>query len=145
MTKGKPLNGKKNPGGRPTEWTDERIDQFAERLIKWTKSHTSCYLETFCKLADTYPQKLTELAAKSEKFSEALKKARASCASNLAEATAGGEMPPAFGIFALKQHGWSDKHEIAQTGNVDVTHKGKIDFVVDVSKLADLLNGISAE
>ena len=118
MTRGKPKDGSKNPGGRPTEWTEERIEALADKLIAWSKVHTSCYLESFCAKNETYPQKLSELAQKSEKFSEALKRARASCASNLAEATAGGEMPPAFGIFALKQHGWRDKQEVEHSGEV---------------------------
>jgi hypothetical protein len=118
MTRGKPKDGSKNPGGRPVEWTDERIEELAESLWIWCQEHTACYLETFCAQQRTYPQKLSELATRSPKFSEALKVAKASCASHLAEATAGGEVPPAFGIFALKQHGWKDRQEVEHTGEI---------------------------
>jgi len=109
-------------GGRPPEWDEEKIADFAEKLIKWAMLHTSCYLESFCKQNGTYPQKLSELAEKNSRFSEALKFARSSLASNLAEATAGGEIPPAFGIFALKNVGrWTDRQEIEHSGGLKNT------------------------
>lgn len=118
MTKGKPRDGTKNPGGHPIEWTTERIEKLAEKLVTWSNFHTSCYLESFCAANETYPQKLSELSHLNTKFSEALKRAKSGCASHLAEATAGGEMPPAFGIFALKQHGWTDQREIKHSGEM---------------------------
>lgn len=129
MTKGKPRDGSKNPGGRPVEWTEDRILELAAALEKWSQAHTSCYLETFCATHRTYPQRLSEFAEKNPKFAEALKVAKASCAAHLAEATAGGEMPPAFGIFALKQHGWRDKHEVEHSG----PSGGAIPFQVTVN------------
>lgn len=116
--RGKPNDGSKNRGGRPIEWTGERIDALGDALVRWARLHTSCYLESFCAQNHTYPQKLTELAALSEKFSESLKVAKSSIAAHIAEATAGGEMPPAFGIFALKQRGWTDKHEVEHSGEI---------------------------
>lgn len=113
MTRGKPRDGSKNPGGsgRPVEWTEERILALADDLETWSQGHTALYLESFCAQHRTYPQKLSELAERSERFSEALKVAKAACAAHQAEATAAGEIPPAFGIFGLKQHGWRDKSE----------------------------------
>lgn len=120
MPRGKPRDGSKNPGGtgRPVEWTVERIEALAEKLVTWSRFHTSCYLESFCSANETYPQRLSEFAAENKRFAEALKRAKASCAAHLAEATAGGEMPPAFGIFALKQHGWTDRREIEHSGEI---------------------------
>jgi hypothetical protein len=118
MPKGKPRDGTKNPGGRPVEWTTEIIEALADKLITWSQFHTACYLESFCAANATYPQKLSELAPLNTKFSEALKRAKAACSAHIAEATAGGEMPPAFGIFALKQHGWRDKQEIEHSGAI---------------------------
>jgi hypothetical protein len=132
MTRGKPKDGSKNPGGRPPTWTDELIDDLADKIITWSRFHTSNYLESFCAENDTYPQKLSELALKSDKFSEALKRAKAACSAHIAEATAGGEMPVAFGIFALKQHGWRDRQEVEHSGEigsrvvrVELPEKGK--------------------
>lgn len=113
----KPRNSP-NPTGRPIEWTVQIIEALAQKLDTWSNFHTSCYLETFCAANKTYPQKLSELAQINTVFAEALKRAKSSCASHLAEATAGGEMPPAFGIFALKQHGWTDQREIKHSGEI---------------------------
>jgi hypothetical protein len=123
MTRGRPKDGSKNPGGRPigsVKWTDESISELAQALITWADRRTSCYLESFCAENKTYPQKMSELAAQNESFAEALKRAKAACSSHIAEATAGGEMPPAFGIFALKQHGWTDKQELKHTGGITI-------------------------
>ena len=121
MTKGKPRDGSKNPGGRPIEWDEGRIDDLGNALIKWaTTDHTACYLESFCREQRTYPQKLSELADTNPKFSESLKVAKACIAANIAEATAAGEMPPAFGIFALKQRGWTDKQEVKHSGAITI-------------------------
>src|SRR4051812_19274043 len=116
MTRGKPKDGSKNPGGRPTEYTPDVIESMADRLIAWAQSHDALYLESFCKRERTYPQRLTEFAAKNEKFSEALKIAKCANAANIGEAVAAGEIPPAVGIFGLKQHGHTEKQEVKHTG-----------------------------
>lgn len=85
----------------------------ADRLIDWAQGHTSFYLESFCKEERTYPQKMTELAARNPKFAEALKIAKCANAANIGEAVASGEIPPAVGIFGLKQHGHTEKQEIS--------------------------------
>jgi hypothetical protein len=120
---GKPLDGSKNPGGRPPEWTPQVIEEFADALMDWAQTDDAKFLETFCKQHRTYPQKLSELAAKSPKFSESLKAAKAACAHNMAQITMLGACPPAFGIFALKQHGWTDRQEVAHSGEIAQTHR----------------------
>lgn len=118
MTQGKPLDGSKNPGGRPPDYTDEVIEAMAEEMIEWAQNNKSYYLESFCKIKRTYPQKLSELAARNEKFAEALKATKAACAANMGVATADGNIPPAVGVFGLKQHGHTDKHEIEAGPNL---------------------------
>jgi hypothetical protein len=120
MTRGKPRDGTKNPGGRPPEWTEDRISELGDALEAWAQKPSAFYLETFCSLHRTYPQRLSEFAEKNAKFAESLKVAKASCAAHLADATAAGKIPTAFGIFALKQRGWSDKQEVKHTGAVTV-------------------------
>lgn len=115
----RPADHGKDPGGRPIEWDEARINELGAALIEWSMEHTACYLESFCREQRTYPQKLSELATQNPKFSESLKVAKSAIASHIAEATAGGEMPPAFGIFALKQRGWTDKQEIEHSGEVN--------------------------
>lgn len=114
----KPADHGKNPGGRPLEWTPERIAEMAGELEEWAQQDDSLFFQSFCKQQGTYPQKLTELAAKDPKFSEALKFARNACESNMAEGTVKGNIPPAMGIFSLKQHNWRDKAEIEHSGTV---------------------------
>jgi hypothetical protein len=119
--KGKPLDGSKNPGGKPKEWTDERISDLADKLEEWAASGDAKFLETFCQENQTYPQRLSEFAKDNAKFAEVLKIAKAACASSIAKATFLGICPPAFGIFTLKQHGWTDKQEIEHSGEVKST------------------------
>lgn len=120
MTRGKPKDGSKNPGGRPAEYTPEVIEAMADRIIAWAQSHDALYLESFCKREYTYPQKLTELAARNEKFAEALKISKCANAANIGEAVAAGEIPPAVGIFGLKQHGHTEKQEVKHTGAITI-------------------------
>lgn len=99
--------------GRPIEWTEDRIYDLADKLLIWAKIPDSKYLERFCADNETYPQKLSEISKgegdANRYFSEAHKIARSCCAANLADATANGKVPCPFGIFGLKQHGWSDR------------------------------------
>jgi len=120
MTRGKPKDGSKNPGsqGRPVEWTDARIDTLAQSLLAWSKDPTAMFLASFCRDNDTHRQRLYEFSKKSKSFADALKRAENACEANIAEGTADGAIPPAFGIFGLKQRGWSDKHEIEHSGEV---------------------------
>jgi hypothetical protein len=126
MTRGKPNDGTKNPGGRPVEWTPELIEDMGNRLVTWAQNHNALYLESFCKSERTYPQKLTEFAAKNQKFSESLKIAKCANAANIGEAVAAGEIPPAVGIFGLKQHGHTEKHEVSGANG------GPLDMVMRV-------------
>jgi hypothetical protein len=118
-------NGKN--GGRPEEWTKERIEAFADKLEAWAKEDSSRYLESFCKLNKTYPQKLYELAEKNSRFSESLKFARSSLSANIAELVEVGATPPAWGIFAMKNVGkWTDKQEVEHSGTVEQVVKYKL-------------------
>lgn len=119
--RGKPRDGSKNPGGAPKEWTKERIEALADQLDQWSQGDDAQFLETFCKAHRTYPQRLSEFAKENPKFAEVLKVAKASCAASMAQATFDGACPPAFGIFALKQHGWTDKQEIEHSGEIKST------------------------
>jgi hypothetical protein len=138
---GKPLDGGKNPGGRPEEWIPEKISELGESLIQWARNPEAKYLATFCAENGTYPQKLSEFAKKDEKFSESLKIAKACCEAHIAELTGLGMIPTAFGVFALKQHEWTDKAKVDFGGSVEQKHTGTIAHTFDTTKIADLLNG----
>lgn len=129
MTRGKPKDGSKNPGGRPAEYTPEVIEAMADRLIEWAQVNNAYYLESFCKSERTYPQRLTEFAKGNEKFAEALKIAKCANAANIGEAVATGDIPPAVGIFGLKQHGHTEKHEVSGPGGGSIPMSISVVFV----------------
>jgi hypothetical protein len=118
MTKGKPKDGTKNPGGRPALWTPEAIESLADNLIDWAKSDSAMFMASFCKKHGIHRQRLTDFSGKNEKFMDALKRAQNVCEANIAEKTANGSIPPAFGIFGLKQHSWTDKKEVEHSGEI---------------------------
>jgi hypothetical protein len=120
MTRGKPRDGSKNPGGRPKEWTAEALESLADNLLQWATQDDAMFLASFCKMHGIYRQRLTEFAKENSKFSDALKVAQNTCEANIATATADGAIPPAFGIFGLKQHAWTDKQEVKHSGGVTI-------------------------
>lgn len=121
MPKGKPLDGSKNPGGRPKQWTPEAIESLANSLENWSREPSAMFLASFSRDNGIHRQRLYEFAKQSEKFADALKRAETACEANIAEGTADGAIPPAFGIFGLKQRGWTDKQEIEHSGEVKST------------------------
>lgn len=118
MTRGKPKDGSKNPGGRPKVWTKDAIEALADDLDAWAKDPSAMFLASFCRDNGTHRQRLYEFAKESPKFADSLKRAETACEANIAEGTADGAIPPAFGIFGLKQRGWTDKQEIEHSGEV---------------------------
>ena len=120
MTRGKPRGGSKNPGGAPKVWTLEAINGLADALSEWATRDDAMFLASFCKEHRIYIQRLSEFAKDNAKFAEALKTAKTTCEANIAVATADGAIPPAFGIFGLKQHAWTDKQELKHTGSVTI-------------------------
>lgn len=120
MTRGKPKDGSKNPGGAPKVWTPEAIEALADELSQWATQDDAMFLACFCKDHHIYRQRLTEFAKDNPKFADSLKQAQNTCEANIAERTAKSGMPPAFGIFALKQHSWTDKQEFKHTGSITV-------------------------
>lgn len=78
------------------------------------------FLASFCRDNGIHRQRLTEFAKDHEGFADALKVAQTTCEANIAEGTADGAIPPAFGIFGLKQHSWTDKHDVAVSGSVTI-------------------------
>jgi len=109
------------PGPKPI-WTDERLDELADQMDAYYEANPQEFtLEAFCAENRLWPQRITEFAQKNTRIAEALKVAKNHCALQLARKTAAGLMPPAFGIFGLKNNGWSDKQEIEHSGQVGIT------------------------
>lgn len=68
-----------------------------------------------------------EYEKKNDQFSYAIKKARLRCENWIEECLYCGNIPPAAGIFALKNYGWTDRQEIdiPALENVTITINGK--------------------
>jgi hypothetical protein len=112
----KPAEHGADPGGRPKIYTDFKVEELGEDLVEWAQLTTSLFIESWCKLRRTHRQRIAEFAKSNSKFADCLKTAKDAVASNIAERTAADTMPTAFGIFAMKQHEWTDRHEHTGAG-----------------------------
>ncbi len=107
-------------GGRPKTFTDDIIEDLADKLWEWAKKPSSRYLEEFCAENETYPQRLADFSDKNDRFRESLKFAKSCLAMHIAKMTEEGNNPTAWGIFAMKNIAkWSDRQEIEHSGQID--------------------------
>jgi hypothetical protein len=109
---------KKNPGGRPTKWTEEKVMELGDDLINWLReSEDNIWFERFLyEEKDLYPQFISEMRDKYEKFSELLKKAKKIQESKLVDLTLKHNLNPTMSIFVLKNHyQYTDKQQTELT------------------------------
>lgn len=107
-------NKKKNPGGRPVKWTEEKILQLGEELISWLKAdEDNVWFERFLyEEKDLYPQLIGEMKGKYPKFAELLKKAKKIQENKLVDGTLKHSLNPTMAIFVLKNHyQYTDKQQ----------------------------------
>lgn len=116
--------------GRPPIYTPEKCEELADLISQWSRNDDALFLAQFCASQDLWPARLHEIAKESEKFSLALNAAKAKCEARIAKKTDDNKTPTAFGIFALKQHRWTDKteHEVTGAGG------GPLSISIDWSK-----------
>jgi hypothetical protein len=97
---------KKNPGGRPVIWTEEKILQLGEELIEWLKADDeNVWFERFLyEEKDLYPQLISEMKGKYPKFAELIKKAKKIQENKLVDGTLKHSLNPTMAIFVLKNH-----------------------------------------
>lgn len=108
----------KNKGGRPPKWTKEKIEGLIGNLEEWAQHPSSLVLEQFCAQNGLYPELISRFADRNERFSQALKRAKASCVSHAVEALASGAAPAGM-IFLLKNiSDMRDRKEVEHTGDV---------------------------
>ena len=96
----------KNPNGRPVIWTEEKILKLGQELIDWLKSdEENIWFERFLyEVKDLYPQLISEMTNKYEKFAELIKKAKKIQESKLVDGTLKMGLNPTMAIFVLKNH-----------------------------------------
>jgi hypothetical protein len=97
---------KKNPGGRPTIWTEEKIMELGYELLEWLKaSEDNVWFERFLyEEKDLYPQLIGEMTAKYEKFAELIKRCKKIQEGKIVDGTFKHNLNPTMAIFVLKNH-----------------------------------------
>jgi hypothetical protein len=121
-----PLNTEKpkNKGGRPKKYTKQYIDELADRMAEWFgiqlnqpvnqkdfESNKNILLKKFAVLNGFSEQRISEFAAKNEKFSEVLKVVKDVQWVKVADGlTEGGNKTTGY-IFLGKQFGMRDRQE----------------------------------
>lgn len=121
MNKPEKKEPKKN--GRPVKWTEQKAMELADELMTWLlASDSNIFFERFLyEQKQLYPQLISELGEKYEKFSEAIKRAKAIQEHKIADLAIKGITNPTMSIFLLKNNfGYKDKHE----QNIDHTTGG---------------------
>ena len=106
-------NGK-HPGGRPPKVDVKKV---AADLIEYTKNAKPYpILAEFALTLDITREHLYLLARENPVLHDAIAHCHAAKEVGLERTICSGLCPPAFGIFSLKQLGWTDKQEVAHTG-----------------------------
>ena len=97
---------KKNPGGRPPIWTEEKIMELGYELLEWLKtSEDNVWFERFLyEEKDLYPQLIGEMTAKYEKFAELIKRCKKIQEGKIVDGTFKHNLNPTMAIFVLKNH-----------------------------------------
>jgi hypothetical protein len=96
-------------GGRPLEWTDEKVEAVADQLLEWIKSPGNFWFKDFAMSIDLAVDNLARFAKRNEKFRRAYKKAIAHQESVLFKSGFDNTKNPTMAIFALKcNHKWKE-------------------------------------
>jgi hypothetical protein len=112
----------KNKGGRPLIWTEEKVMKLGNELLEWMLlSEDNIWFETFLyEKGEIYPQLISEMCVKYERFSELIKKIKKLQEGKIVNGALKQNLNTAMSIFLLKNHhGYKDKQE------QDVNHKGE--------------------
>jgi predicted CopG family antitoxin len=106
-------------GGRPIEWTDERIQNVIKKLDTYIEDNTIPIIAEFAYQNDIRKAVLYE----KEEFSYSIKRLIEKKEANLEKGMLFGKINVTGAIFSLKQLGWRDKSEIEHSGNI--SNEGK--------------------
>lgn len=109
-------------GGRPKVWTTERIEALIPLMLTWIRQPNNFWLGKWAAENGLWRQRLEDFAAASEKFSDALKVAKAEQEYKLV--VLGVKTKGAMPIFCLKNV--SDMRD-----NLELTHAGEVGVRVE--------------
>jgi hypothetical protein len=104
------------PGGRPRNHTDEEVEVFRKALEKYVQDTDIPILVEFCYMNDLSRDDLYNYP----EFCTLRKKAIDKKEAQLERKGLDNDIDKTLAIFSLKQLGWSDKQEIAHSGDVNV-------------------------
>lgn len=98
--------------GRPSEHTQDFIEDLADKLDEWIQDPNNFWLGKFASDNGLWKQRLNEFAEKNEKFSDAFKRAKQIQENKLFLLGLTGKGNVTMAIFALKNvSGWRDSKE----------------------------------
>ena len=113
----KPYPGAES-GGKPSLHTESFIAKEAEALIEWVKSPLNLYYKKFALERGYHPQRLSEFAKKSEKFAEALERAKGWQEIRLIEGGLSNVYNASITKFVLTNcHGWAERQQSTISGD----------------------------
>jgi len=107
-------------GGRPLEYTQEKINAFADEFTEWQKDPSNIWFKDFCIERDINPDLLVEWSNKNDKFSGAYKLAKHRQESRLVNGGLLDSYNAGIVKFVLANaHGWSEKNEAKVSGDAE--------------------------
>ncbi len=102
---------KRGPHG-PSKYTQEFIEDLADKLIEWMKNPSNFWLGDFATDNGMWRARLEEFAVQNAKFSSAYKQAKQLQESKLVKGALGKKIDTTMAIFALKNvSGFRDRAE----------------------------------
>lgn len=117
-------------GGRPTTYTDEFIEDLADRLLEWLKKPTSPWFEAFALENNVPSDRFMDFAKKNEKFAEAYHFAKMWQKQKLIEGGLLNKFNTKITCLLLgSQYAIRDQQEVHHQGAqpVEIVHYGKKD------------------
>ncbi len=115
---GHPPYNKNGEGGAPLFWTEEKINDLADKFILWWNNEENVWFEDFALSMKILPKYLSMWAAKNDRFREAMEYADAMQKSRLIN---GGLKKmyhyPACSLILSNKHGFKAQNEIVVTNS----------------------------
>ena len=115
--KGHPPYNTNGEGGRPPEYSNEIIEEYANQLSQWSKNPDNIWLKDFCLERDINPDLISKFANKNERFAGVYELAKHRQESKIVNGAFKSTISCPFAKFALiNHHGWAERSETKVTG-----------------------------
>lgn len=110
---------KKGPGGRPREWTEEKLEELGKELLDFAKNTSALHVSKFEMHKGHLPGWLSELASRYNSFSQFIKGAKCIFGNKILEATMSDCKPHGVTVGKIMPLYLSDFQE----GHLDLLNK----------------------